>query len=361
MLLDHTDGQMDLAEALCSPTSMLTQTAQNAGLAAERWTNDDFDLSTTEGHWQAAIRLKVKKPMGLWLSPECGPWSTMQNANQRTPEQVENLEEKRRLALYQWESCIRLASLQHELGGKLYIEQPQTCMTWRLEDDNTRFLVDQLSQFCIRDQCFDGLKHPKTGLPMRKSTRIQTNDASFTQQFAQRCTGHEQGHTPIEGGKVSHSTSFYPKPFCSRAVQIWKADSETTPNAFMKKYRNAQQEDDTNFNCEDCHSLNPTTFCSSCSPDEVSLEEIMPVVHVLKQDIPDDDEGQAEKKSEQTLRRVHKNLGHPSNRLLEQILKEAKAPQSVIKIASNLHCPVCARHVRTAPARPANPLRAREL
>ena len=75
----------------------------------------------------------------------------------------------------------------------------------------------------------------------------------------------------------------------------------------------------------------------------------------------EDDEGDAEKSSEQRLMRVHRNLGHPSNRLLVQILKEAKAPTSIIEIATKLQCPMCARHVRTAPARPANPTKAREL
>ena len=59
--------------------------------------------------------------------------------------------------------------------------------------------------------------------------------------------------------------------------------------------------------------------------------------------------------------RVHRNLGHPTNRLLVQLLKEAKAPGSVIEIATRPERPICARYVRTAPARPANPYRAREL
>ena len=59
--------------------------------------------------------------------------------------------------------------------------------------------------------------------------------------------------------------------------------------------------------------------------------------------------------------RVRRNLGHPPNRLLVQILKEAKALASIIEIAAKLECPLCARHVRTALARPANPVRAREL
>ena len=82
----------------------------------------------------AMDRLRQLKPKRLWLSPECGPYSSFQNINQRTPEQVENLRKKRELAFRQWQSCIRLAWLQVELGGTFYIEQPQRCMSWQLKD-----------------------------------------------------------------------------------------------------------------------------------------------------------------------------------------------------------------------------------
>ena len=114
--------------------------------------------------------------------------------------------------------------------------------------------------------------------------------------------------------------------------------------------------EEINFTCGDCDSLNALSICYSCIP-----EEAMPVISDLLRDIPDDDEGGAERSSEQRLMRVHRNLGHPSNRLLVQLLKEAKAPESVIEIATQLECPICARHARTSPARPANPYRAREL
>ena len=87
----------------------------------------------------------------------------------------------------------------------------------------------------------------------------------------------------------------------------------------------------------------------------------MPVVHELMREIPDDDEGSVETSTEQLLQRVHRNLGHPPNRLLVHILKEAKSPERVIEVATKLECPICARHVRTSLARPANPYRAREL
>ena len=115
--------------------------------------------------------------------------------------------------------------------------------------------------------------------------------------------------------------------------------------------------EEINFTCGDCHSLNSLPICYNCNPEE----EVMPVVSDLLRDIPDDDEGGAERSSEQRLMRVDRNLGHPSNRLQVQLLKEAKAPEGVIEIATRLECPICARYVRTSPTRPANPYRAREL
>ena len=172
MLLDH-HGETDLVEAFCSPDSMLTKVALASGLSAERWTHQDYDLSTEEGYLQAEQRLRQLRPKRLWLSPECGPFSQMQNVNQRTPEQIADLIKKRQLGFKQWRNCIRLAWVQIELGGYFYIEQPQNCTTWKFEDMNTRQLVDRLSSYCISDQCFDGLQHPKSGKPMRKSTRVQ--------------------------------------------------------------------------------------------------------------------------------------------------------------------------------------------
>ena len=195
MLIKNTTEQLDVLEVFCSPTSMMTQTANNSGLRAARWTQDDFDLSRPSGCLQAYNRLKELRPKRLWLSPPCGPYSIMQNANQRNPQQIENLQQKRELAFRMWQSCIRLAKLQIELGGMVYIEQPQRCMSWSLQDQRTRQLIDELTTYCIRDQCFDALTHPKSGLPMQKGTRIQTNDRAFAQQFAQRCQGHEHGHT----------------------------------------------------------------------------------------------------------------------------------------------------------------------
>ena len=45
-LLLSQHGDTDLVEVCCSHDSMLSHVAQSSGMAAERWTIDDFDLST---------------------------------------------------------------------------------------------------------------------------------------------------------------------------------------------------------------------------------------------------------------------------------------------------------------------------
>ena len=74
-------------------------------------------------------------------------------------------EQKRREGFKQWKNCMRLAWVLIELGGYFYTERPQACKTWRVDDTLTRQITDGLSSYCIGDQCFDGLTHPKSGNP----------------------------------------------------------------------------------------------------------------------------------------------------------------------------------------------------
>ena len=133
------------------------------------------------------------------------------------------------------------------------------------------------------------------------------------------------------------------KQFLEQWPKNWKAAKDN----FMQKseYRICQNcgHDTSHFECEYC--------CEDCYP----------IVSELQKDIPDDDEGDMEQRQRNRLMRVHRNLGHPSNRLLVQILTEAKAPKSIIDLARDLECPICDRMKRLAPARPANPVRAREV
>ena len=67
MILGDRASNANLLAVFCYPTSMLTQTAQHSGLTLERFTNDDFDLSTVVGYQQAARRLRELRPNILWF------------------------------------------------------------------------------------------------------------------------------------------------------------------------------------------------------------------------------------------------------------------------------------------------------
>ena len=61
------------------------------------------------------------------------------------------------------------------------------------------------------------------------------------------------------------------------------------------------------------------------------------------------------------LLRIHKNLGHPSKKVMLAVLKEAKAPEQTLKAVQQMRCEICERFQRTSPAKPANIGRAREV
>ena len=77
--------------------------------------------------------------------------------------------------------------------------------------------------------------------------------------------------------------------------------------------------------CQHCGSKTQHFECDCC------FEPVFPVVSELQKEIPEEDEDpeslEALRSQASRLMRVHRNLGHPSNRLLVQILTEAKAPK----------------------------------
>ena len=74
---------------------------------------------------------------------------------------------------------------------------------------------------------------------------------------------------------------------------------DVTPKRILKRFEEARGAEEVNFTCQGCNSLNSLPSCPCCEPEGWDLDEVMPVTHQLMQDIPDDDEGGAEKSAEQ--------------------------------------------------------------
>ena len=130
--------EVEFIEICCSPNSMLTNIAKRQGVKSERWTINDYNLATTRGFQEAESRLRQCRPKRIWLSPECGPFSQMQHISQRTEQQKKDLMKNGKLVSNSGKVAWGLAEIQLSLGGYFYIEQPKTCMTWKLEDNQTK-------------------------------------------------------------------------------------------------------------------------------------------------------------------------------------------------------------------------------
>ena len=89
----------------------------------------------------------------------------------------------------------------------------------------------------------------------------------------------------------------------------------------------ASKDEEVEFACPVCHRdpLGCQLECQNFAEEETAF----PAGSELFQEIPESDEGSEEDKKSQALLRVHKILGHPSSRLLTQILKEANAPDNI--------------------------------
>ena len=94
-------------------------------------------------------RLEAECPDGLFLSPSCGPWSTMQNLNARTEEQQHQLQELREWHHSRHLRFVKKAYLtQVRQGGHAHVEQPAHALPWR-----TSALVKLPGYHCVFDQC----------------------------------------------------------------------------------------------------------------------------------------------------------------------------------------------------------------
>lgn len=109
--------QLNLLEVYAYPNSRLTEVAQKNGLHARRITREDFDLGTYEGKAQLLALILRERPEHIWMSPECGPWSSWNRFNaQRSLQacQHENAEQQLAIPSEIMCPCLQAATMDVE-------------------------------------------------------------------------------------------------------------------------------------------------------------------------------------------------------------------------------------------------------
>ena len=71
-----------------------------------------YDLSTLKGFQSAAKLIRTCRPKYLHISPPCDPWTAVQTCNQRNPEQVHRLQERRQVNKKLLRNLRRLVEIQ---------------------------------------------------------------------------------------------------------------------------------------------------------------------------------------------------------------------------------------------------------
>lgn len=291
---------LDLLEVYAYPNSQLTEVAQQQGMRARRFTLTDGNLETRAGQLQLLKMVLIYRPKHLWVSPECGPWSSWNQFNSRRSltghEKVRQSQEEARVHL---KLCNLLSKIQLSNNRRIHLESPWQALTWHQPE-----LADLMrSARAIQlDQCMFGLRHPETKDPMQKRTRIQSSSSDLILALDHRLCNHRHEHKSIAGTcrfqgrsvRVSQFAGSYPRVF-AKAIVKGLASSRGPPDALpvlhvheleepvMPPSKRARTNENTADNIDSTADNSGNPADSAMTPNDIS-EKWKPVFDMLQQE-----------------------------------------------------------------------------
>lgn len=279
-----------------------------------------FDLLNTQTQREVDRILDEEKPALLVVCPECKHWGGWYRLNEHklpTWKRVWN----RKVAEKQVDFCIAQVKKQLKRGGRAIFEHPWSSNVWRYPPMvkllNSMFL-------CKTNMCAYGLKNPDTGLPIQKATGLAVTHEDMV-DMVKTCPGHPEHHTiagKLESGQlVSDYTSAYTKAFCKH---------------WLSSIHNP---------CLLCEPSDMQDVFSTFSASELmssGLSEVLAAEQASPEQI------------QSSLKKLHNDLGHPTNTDLVRVLTNAGGSKEAIAAARNFHCEICVQRQRPTPVIPAS-------
>ena len=208
-------------EICCSPDSILTETIQSltgkpeAASRCSHW--NCGDLSTGEGVKHILQRLEIERPVHVWLSPPCGPYSPLQNGNCRTPEQQQALEAKRAEAMRIYVGACIIFHECVQRGIHVSLELSERCQAWRLP-----LFYNLKQKYSLYDSVCKGCRvglRDKQGCLLQKGWRVMTTHRKLAEALNLPCRcPRNQKHGRCEGSEASQSER-YTKVFAKLVSQ----------------------------------------------------------------------------------------------------------------------------------------------
>ena len=361
------DSRLFLLEVACSQDSILTQQAQEMGKSCERcsvW--NGCDLTTGEGVHNVLRILETKRPKFVWISTECGPFSPIQNLNQRNPKQIEELHEKQHEARKQHVGGLIVAHVAIGLGLVVCWEWSRRCRAWKwdmMDEFRNRFSMST----SIIGGCQVGLFDPKLQKPLGKEWRIECSNELLSKKIHSpcSCTDPRKQHAICEGS-LTRRSAFYTKEFARKVVyhMIHLEDQQSIGSVLRKD--EVSSETDVLVKdvpkkafekcwCKQVHKWNKQLTCPTCLMEKMPEGQIWANNHEVR-DMEDEPPLSSEDKQRilRSLSLVHSSTGHGSYQQLLNALRRRNVSNRVLKLAQEFRCSACEERKRPDPRRQAN-------
>lgn len=352
LCLDGRDGVWEVA---CSPHSWLSEACNSQGLQSRRINlHSGFDLYQP-ATWERLKQLRAqRKPKKIWLSLPCTKFCQWTYINYASPERQELLKQyqrRERKMLWCMNSFVRDALLQ-DPDCQIYYEWVFPCRGWQeapmldLEKYINSIGLPWLD--CRVDGCRYGLMDSKNEGFIRKRWLIKTTDEQFHLNYKTKTCLGSHNHVWIQGPETARS-AYYPWRFCQSVARFWKQQFLSDKHLKLL-YAKEDYADPL------CQSLDVE------DPEQVLLP-VLAALPAQQEDLPDDEspEGLPHERSAQPpadpasdepssdelkkwqakIAAYHKAAGHPTNRNLARLVKNAGQPQWKIDEVMNYKCPAC--------------------
>ena len=343
-----------LIEVACAPDSILshvmqqTMGSEGAAVRCAHW--NQCDVGTNAGVRRVLKLIDEQRPQHVWISPECGPYSIMQNVNQRNPQQVADLESKRREALKQYVGCCLIFHHCVQRGIHATWEWSQSCQAWRLPI--IQRLVNKYQPFfSIVRGCQVNLRDDD-GSFIQKGWKLMTTHQLLSRRMDLPCSC-EKGtpHVKCEG-KLTRRTAFYTHEFAKRVCDAL-IQGNTRDEIHKELHGHVLGVEGfgegTVCGCEEGQQHGADLKCLHCLKEtDVMFQVEKCVSHETEEAFVGSDSSRLES-IRKRLYLLHAATGHGHVRHLIQALKRRGAPREVIQEAERFKCSVCAERSSAQP------------
>ena len=260
--------------------------------------------------------IRASRPLVVWLAPPCTHWCAFSRLNFTKQER-----RRRRARDKEFLNLIdEVMLLQRMLGGHVVVENPATSDLWQHPVLARWIKDDQVWTFNLHMCAYGMTSKTHDGMYLKKSIKLMVTHQDLVGALGKSCDG-EHEHVRVQGQDTSWSAA-YPRLFGEAVADV--VEKMGKHSVFM-----VDDEGDHIMEGPSSRALVPAAEeKEGRGASEISFK------------------GTVSGRAAGALRRMHQNLGHPTNRELVRHLTLGGASKDLIAAAHNLTCKTCLKCVR---------------